>query len=647
MLGALAAIWSAVQRGRIESRNRRVEITLDYVELRDLAAAEGRPLREVLETFRAAGAGSLALAEDTIGGLEDARRIAVGLEPTGKTRYDTVLRLAAEDIGQTPLAARVADAVENKTRWGVTVVDASRPALFRTPERGALAISQPYAVLRTLGVGLDPEATREIRRAGLGIVGRVGNWPGVRPEGIRWTMEQLRAQGVSTVIFSGDETLGFKGHIADDPEEPGVDSTESVLRSLGLYYGAVEFVKQKGDAELAKVAQDRTVRVHTVSGAEMLAADIPSNVQRFLLAARERNIRLLFVRLFPDEPDALRKNAEYVKKIRDGLRRGYLTPGSAHGFGDLHASPILRLLMGVGLAAAWLLLLRSLMGPLTGKWGWLAALGGFFLAALAALPGTTGPKLAALAAACLYPTLALVERDLLRPVGKGISARGALEYVYRRLLRVTGITLLGAATIVGLLADRIFLIKADAFAGIKASQLVPLLIVALVYFFGLWASEERPWPRPLADAGGRVVTLAGRPILLWQAALALVVLVALALVVLRSGNDPGVAVSGLELRLRALLDRLLFVRPRFKEFVIGHPAMVVALGLAVTGRREWALPLFFVGALGTVSLLNTFCHLHTPLPVSLLRAFLGFVIGVAVGTAAFLLLDRMLRKLRV
>ena len=43
---------------------------------------------------------------------------------------------------------------------------------------------------------------------------------------------------------------------------------------------------------------------------------------------------------------------------------------------------------------------------------------------------------------------------------------------------------------------------------------------------------------------------------------------------------------------------------------------------------------------GQVSLLNTFCHLHTPLFVSLWRALLALAIGIVVGVGAFLLVDR-------
>jgi hypothetical protein len=163
----------------------------------------------------------------------------------------------------------------------------------------------------------------------------------------------------------------------------------------------------------------------------------------------------------------------------------------------------------------------------------------------------------------------------------------------------------------------------------------------------VWGCERRrsaPGPAPWTTPARDLQALAGRPVLTWQVAAGLAALVVLALLVLRSGNDPGVGVSPLELRVRGLLDRLLYARPRFKEFLIGHPALIVALALAAAGGRRWALPLFFVGAIGQVSLMNTFCHLHTPLLVSLWRALLGLAFGVIIGSVAYLLVSRVGRR---
>jgi hypothetical protein len=642
LIGCAFALRSAVSRYNAEKANRRVEVAVDYAEVRSLAAAQGLPTGDVLKAFRAAGANSVVLQEDTVGGLEDAGRLTVDVG-RGHSGGEAIALLAKPGDGGA-LLRRVEEALRAKTRYQVAAVRTEAAPFSTTP---IVEVSQPWAYVRGVGVGLDPAEVAEIRGAGLGIVGRVANWSGVTDRGLTWTLNELKKNGVTNIIFSGDAVLGFKGFVSDDPKDPSRGSTAAALQHLGLGYGAVEFGKQKGDPELAKAAAAETVRVHTVTGAEMVSATVPGNVQRFALAARERNIRLLFVRLFPDERDPVKFNADYVAKIVRALKRGGLETGVAHGYGFLAVGPVPEAAMGAGLAAAFVLLVDAVTGLLSGgRAGRLAAavavLGALACAAAPLAPSSLGPKAAAFAAAVIFPTLALLTGDLLAP-SRGNPYLVALG----RFLRTCAVTALGIATVVGLLADRLFLIKVDVFTGIKPSLVLPLLVVAVVAALDLRAdgARRRSWPAALAGARDRLLSLAGEPLRVWQVAAGLVVLVLLVVIVARSGNDSGVGVSGFELKLRALLDRVLFARPRFKD-MFGHAALVMALLLAARGRRAWAVPVFVAGAVGQVSLLNTFCHLHTPLPVGIGRALLGVGFGAIIGLVAYALLDVLvLRRL--
>ena len=135
--------------------------------------------------------------------------------------------------------------------------------------------------------------------------------------------------------------------------------------------------------------------------------------------------------------------------------------------------------------------------------------------------------------------------------------------------------------------------------------------------------------------------LAARPLLVGQVAVGMVALAALAFLVARSGNDPGVGVSGSELTMRALLDKYLYVRPRTKEFLLGHPALLLGLAAVASGRFvRWTLPLLIVGAIGQSSLMDTFCHLHTPLFISGLHGLIGWVLGAVIGALLWLAVAR-------
>ncbi|MBC7806558.1 MAG: hypothetical protein H7145_10445 [Akkermansiaceae bacterium] len=665
LIGVVAGVRSASFRWNREQDNRRVEIALDFAELRSLAASEGVPLPEILKQFKAAGATSVAVQEETISGLEDARQIMV--LPSNDGMIETRLIGSANNGIPDPLSGRIERALREKTRFTIRAPDAQNG--------GPIIANQPWSVLRGVGIGLDPGTVELVHAAGLGIVGRVSNWNGVTPRGLAWTLAELKKQGASTVLFSGDEVLGYRGYVAAPkgrtippapdaggdgaggerppdsasppsppasgagglPESPTTDET---LRSLDLFYGALEFGKQKADGQLAKAVPDRVVRVHTIPGSEMLSATVPDAVQRFSLAARERNIRLLFVRLFLDEPDAVPFNTDYVAKVVRALERGNLRTGTAHGYGMLSVGTVPRLLIGFAIGAGFLLLVDAITGVLSGGMGWVMSAGcwvvGIGLVALAASPVAIGVKLAALAAALIFPSLGLLANDLL---DKDTAFKAIGRFLFACI-----VTLFGVACVVGLLADRAFLVKADAFIGIKATLSVPVLLVAIVYALDLRARSGRTFLQAVGENVDRFVRVSRQPLLLWQIVAATAALGLVFVILSRSGNESAVGVSELELKIRAVLDRVFLARPRFKD-VFGHAAMVLSLFLFVrTRQRVWALPLFILGVFGQVSLLNTFCHLHTPLAVSLWRAFLGIALGLIIGSVLFALLNRFVLR---
>jgi hypothetical protein len=108
----------------------------------------------------------------------------------------------------------------------------------------------------------------------------------------------------------------------------------------------------------------------------------------------------------------------------------------------------------------------------------------------------------------------------------------------------------------------------------------------------------------------------------------------LVLYVARSGNSSLVPASGSELALREHLEAWFGVRPRFKEFGFGHPALI--LGLFLFKRDEPAVrvasrALVLTGLIGQISLLNTFHHFQTPLASCIWRSVHGLWLGVLVS----------------
>ena len=180
--------------------------------------------------------------------------------------------------------------------------------------------------------------------------------------------------------------------------------------------------------------------------------------------------------------------------------------------------------------------------------------------------------------------------------------------------------LAGGLCVGALLADRAYLLEFRVFTGVKLAQAAPLVFAAAALIVVLLRRSGRAAakPRPLSPA----------LIVLCLAAAA----AALALVLLRSGDRISL-ISTLEWRVRDGMERVFYARPRTKEFLMAFPALALFLAAAEKRVRALLLPLGVLAEVGAVSVVNTFCHLFTPLRVSLARMLTGAAIGLVLVLA--------------
>ncbi|MCX7925847.1 MAG: DUF5693 family protein, partial [Fimbriimonadales bacterium] len=480
----------------------------------------------------------------------------------------------------------------------------------------------------------------QVRAGGKPIVARLMNPQGITPLALRGSLLFAREQGATLLIFAGDQVLGYRR---------GLEATAQNIRANAQRFGAIEFAKQMGAGSLTLAIPDRTVRVHSIGFAESLTLSPQEIVERLERAVQERNIRVLYLRAAGADTTLLREILEDLTKRLH--RSGYtIRESGARPFENLQP-PLWQFALaglGVGVLVGWLLSLFRL-----GSYRAFAPIAlGVLFALLCLMP--LGRKLVALTAALAFPTVGMVALAGLvgRPHppapsparGRGgansplpRSGRGAggegIPFFASLLLLPFAWSLLGALHIVGLLGETLFLIKADQFAGVKAAHALPLLFV--LFFYAAWTVGRWDFWRDWLS----------RPVLWGQVALALLILGALGFMLIRTGNEAPGAVPDWELRLRALLETVMNVRPRTKEFLIGHPALVIALAMLLAGNMRWLPLTMFLATIGQVSIVNTFCHLHSPLLVSLQRTGWGIVIGVGVGFALLALLQRVNSRL--
>ncbi len=166
------------------------------------------------------------------------------------------------------------------------------------------------------------------------------------------------------------------------------------------------------------------------------------------------------------------------------------------------------------------------------------------------------------------------------------------------------------------------MLKVGQFRGVTPALALPILLLAGY----AWQAEtlqdafDRATLR-LLPYWQRFMALWTAPIRYGDVAFIMIALGAVGVVLLRSGNDSPLEVLSVESWFRGSLEQLFTVRPRTKE-LLGHPLLVVFL-LSLAWRNRLALLFGLAALLGQVSILNTFCHLHTPLLLTLQRVGAG------------------------
>ena len=191
-------------------------------------------------------------------------------------------------------------------------------------------------------------------------------------------------------------------------------------------------------------------------------------------------------------------------------------------------------------------------------------------------------------------------------------------------LLIAVFSILSGTTIAGLLATKDFMLGIDLFRGIKIVSLTPILI--LIYL--LYKENLKKFLK--------------KPLLYGEAIFIGFLLFAIGFYIFRTGNYG--TTTPLEDNFRLFLEKIFFVRPRFKEFLIGHPFMVLAIYLKYKESNFLWKPFFIVGIIGQISIINTFCHIHTPFFVSMLRSFNGLCLGAILGIILIYLYNKCVLK---
>ena len=173
-----------------------------------------------------------------------------------------------------------------------------------------------------------------------------------------------------------------------------------------------------------------------------------------------------------------------------------------------------------------------------------------------------------------------------------------------------GITSVSAVLISTMTADINYYIGSRHFSEVNISLLIPLAITVFNYclvFMGNMKAVVKS-----------LMGLSKKQLILYSAAIVAVILY----YIVRNGKTS--IILPFEYNVRTFLTDLFYIRPRFKEFLIGYEALTLFVYFSVYKKKN--IPIF--GIMSTIlftSIMNTYCHAATAYLISLQRTFNGFL----------------------
>lgn len=635
VLALAAALGINAKRVKSEEANKTLGILVDYDEVVRLTESRaGMEFEDMLAKLANSGAGGLVVRERTLTDWEGSGDVIV-IEGSELRLYQELALQNGTDQEET-FALEIKDsatyiltkkAAIHEEIYSILEAKRRYPESFEIAEYKGISLNISSGERSNMGLGFPIENLKLAAAADFAVVPRLRSWEPVRGENLE-TMAYWLGQ------IPGLAAVGFNDMAVPGGSNPqGIELLAQALSPLGKPLVSFEFYDQAGLAQLADAMGNELLRAHAIAENELKKYSRPDEMAaRFSLGARERNIRYLYIRFTGlDNPVAVvESNLDLIKTIKNSVVKEGFTIGKPETINSFSVPFIMKFIAGLGVISAGLgVLILGGQTYFTEKaYGYLSLLGlllaCIWAVALLKLP-ILGAKIFALGGAVLFPTLSMVFSLATGfPYKKSaLAGKPSLRQTIVQILAISLLTLAGAIIMSALLADVTFMLKLNSFAGVKLAHLLPLILVPAL----LWINESNWFTKLKAIADDSVK--------LWQLAIGLVILLGLAVYIMRTGND-SLAAGTLETKIRLLLDRILGVRPRTKEFLIGHPALMVLL---YYGYSLNLYPLLLIGLIGQISLINTYAHIHTPLLVSLQRTGHGLWLGILGGIVLILMIE--------
>lgn len=581
----LCACYGLYPRIRLEYANQNVAIISDYREIAALAKNSGLDVDEAIEILKRNGLAGLMVSElvgDSVShGIGQAE-----MKSANETNSDTEGTI----ITVKPFSGHRRLLNEwLRLRFGVS-----------DDRTGPILLTMPANMIKNSGIIPDIDGLESAKKAGLRIYYRPAPSPGHLSDKAALMLRKVHEKyHVDVFTPSGEYVSGY----------PDVSALANASRELGIPVAKVEFSKQVGEPQLNALISPNILSLHSVTNEEMTSRRIsrPALRDRMIRAAVERSVRLLLYRTAPMNTASF-KFSDYAEEIRllgEALKsHGFSLawPDSVYAEWNLSPNIFAALAMSaVMVFCVYSYLVRMGMSS-SRKVSIIFAVGGVLLAVIMLKVSIAARVAGALAAPMIAVEASLLAMD---------EARN------RRIIPAFVFVVTGGLALASFFSVTDFMLRLRTFSGVKLTLMLPPILVLLHDL------KNRIHPESL-------IGFLSRPPLWGEIMLYGALLGAIGFAVLRSDNVSDI--SQLETTMRESLEHLLIARPRTREVLVGYPSLLLWGFLVRNGYFARYREIFRVGTvLGFSSVINSFCHFHTPMMLILLREFNGLWTGLLIG----------------
>jgi len=263
LLGALMVLPTRLKN---EAAMKEIEVVCDWQDIEVISLRLGKSVDETLDELKQAGVSVIGVSDYDLKNLQQLGKVlpvAVDHEYPSLLRYFYVSNNSLKE-----------SIIHQLSILGRSPIEIS-------PNIIGLNIS--YEEEDKIGLGWDNNLVQLLKDKGFRIILRPRNWQGITPEILKNLLSDPIYDQADGLIFFGDQVLG-------NGNSESLMEMANFLEKKKLFWGYTEFVGQKGETILARLAPAQTIRVHSIPPDEIKNYTPLEARERFLRAVKERSV---------------------------------------------------------------------------------------------------------------------------------------------------------------------------------------------------------------------------------------------------------------------------------------------------------------------------------------------------------------------